>query len=100
MLTAGSIFAVSGIFWADGAPGEAFSYPMADLPCATFYRSGPPAPYVSVGIPTEARALLPFLPTVLGGPEAWEADATVREIVELAREHRDGGLRHRGLADS
>jgi alanine dehydrogenase len=33
-----------------------------------------------------SEALLPFLPTVMGGPEAWEATPTVRRAIEI----RDG----------
>jgi hypothetical protein len=30
-----------------------------------------------------SEALLPFLPTVLGGPEAWDASPTVRRAIEI-----------------
>jgi alanine dehydrogenase len=30
-----------------------------------------------------SEALIPFLPTVLGGPEAWEADATISRAIEV-----------------
>ncbi|MHC4341788.1 MAG: Rossmann-fold NAD(P)-binding domain-containing protein [Planctomycetota bacterium] len=30
-----------------------------------------------------SRALLPYLATVLGGPEAWEADATIHRAIEI-----------------
>ena len=30
-----------------------------------------------------SEALLPFLPTVLGGPEAWEANETIRRAIEI-----------------
>ncbi len=33
-----------------------------------------------------SEALLPYLPTVLAGPEAWEADETIRRAIEI----RDG----------
>jgi alanine dehydrogenase len=33
-----------------------------------------------------SEALLPFLPTVIAGPDAWEADATIRQAIEI----RDG----------
>ena len=31
-----------------------------------------------------SRALLPYLPTVLGGPQAWEAEPTIRRAIEIA----------------
>ena len=30
-----------------------------------------------------SRALLPYVPAVLGGPEAWEADPTIRRAIEM-----------------
>jgi len=30
-----------------------------------------------------SRALLPYLPTVLGGPEAWAANTTIRKAIEI-----------------
>jgi len=30
-----------------------------------------------------SEALLPFLPTVMGGPEAWDSDVTVRRAIEI-----------------
>jgi alanine dehydrogenase len=33
-----------------------------------------------------SSALLPYLPTVLGGPEAWEGEETIRRAIEI----RDG----------
>jgi alanine dehydrogenase len=30
-----------------------------------------------------SRVLLPYLPTVLGGPESWEAEATIRRAIEI-----------------
>ena len=33
-----------------------------------------------------ARALLPYVPVVLAGPEAWAADDTIRKAIEI----RDG----------
>ena len=30
-----------------------------------------------------SRALLPYLPTVMGGPDAWSADDTIREATEI-----------------
>jgi len=37
-----------------------------------------------------SEALLPFLPTVMGGPEAWEATPTVRRAIEI----RDGVIQN------
>ena len=37
-----------------------------------------------------SEALLPFLPTVMGGPEAWDADPTVHRAIEI----RDGVIRN------
>ena len=37
-----------------------------------------------------SEALLPHLPTVLSGPEAWEADDTIRRAIEI----RDGVIRN------
>jgi alanine dehydrogenase len=37
-----------------------------------------------------SEALLPHLPTVLGGPTAWEADETIRRAVEI----QDGTIRN------
>lgn len=37
-----------------------------------------------------SEALLPFLPTVLAGPEAWEADETIRRATEI----RDGVIQN------
>ena len=30
-----------------------------------------------------SEAILPFLPTVMGGPDAWEADPTIRRAIEI-----------------
>ncbi|KRC89518.1 alanine dehydrogenase [Terrabacter sp. Root85] len=37
-----------------------------------------------------SEALLPFLPTVMGGPEAWDANSTVRRAIEI----RDGEIQN------
>jgi alanine dehydrogenase len=37
-----------------------------------------------------SEGLLPFLPTIMGGPEAWEADPTVRRAIEI----RDGVIQN------
>jgi alanine dehydrogenase len=37
-----------------------------------------------------SEALLPFLPTVMGGPDAWDADPTVGRAIEI----RDGVIRN------
>ena len=37
-----------------------------------------------------SEALLPFLPTVLGGPDAWDAVPTVRRAIEI----RDGVIQN------
>jgi alanine dehydrogenase len=37
-----------------------------------------------------SEALLPFVPTVLGGPTAWEADETIRRAIEI----QDGVIRN------
>lgn len=40
-----------------------------------------------------SEALLPFLPTVLGGPEAWEANETIRRAIEI----RDGVVQNESI---
>jgi alanine dehydrogenase len=40
-----------------------------------------------------SQAVLPFLPAVLGGPEAWEQDETIRRSIEI----RDGMIRNRKI---
>jgi alanine dehydrogenase len=40
-----------------------------------------------------SEALLPFLPTVLGGPAAWDADQTLRRAIEI----RDGVVQNRAI---
>lgn len=42
-----------------------------------------------------SEALLPYLPTVLAGPEAWEADETIRRAIEI----RDGTIRNPAILD-
>ncbi|WP_256792438.1 N(5)-(carboxyethyl)ornithine synthase [Terrabacter sp. Ter38] len=37
-----------------------------------------------------SEALLPFLPTVMGGPDAWDANSTVRRAIEI----RDGEIQN------
>jgi alanine dehydrogenase len=37
-----------------------------------------------------SEALLPYLPTVLAGPESWEADQTIRRAIEIL----DGTVRN------
>ena len=37
-----------------------------------------------------SEALLPFLPTVMGGPEAWDANPTIRRAIEI----RDGVIQN------
>ena len=37
-----------------------------------------------------SEALLPFLPTVLGGPDAWDANPTIRRAIEI----RDGVIQN------
>jgi alanine dehydrogenase len=40
-----------------------------------------------------SEALLPFLGTVLGGPDAWDADPTIRRAIEI----RDGVVQNRAI---
>jgi len=40
-----------------------------------------------------SEALLPYLPTVLGGPDAWAADETVRRSIEI----RDGVIQNKQI---
>jgi alanine dehydrogenase len=37
-----------------------------------------------------STALVPYLPTVMGGPDAWDADETIRKAIEI----RDGVIQN------
>jgi alanine dehydrogenase len=40
-----------------------------------------------------SEALMPYLPVVMGGPEAWESDATIRKAIEI----RDGVVQNQKI---
>jgi alanine dehydrogenase len=40
-----------------------------------------------------SEALLPYLSTIMGGPDAWQADETIRRAIEI----QDGMIRNAGI---
>ena len=74
------------------AKPTSFDHPMFDVGDGLHYYAVDHSPSLLWNSATWeiSEALLPFLPTVLGGPSAWDADETIRQAIEI----RDGVVRN------